>query len=446
MPSSGHAVIETLGRRLQNARLYRSVGRLIDISPVRLTARIEDVAIGDICEMTDRGTGYTGFARVVSINSGTAILAPLGAIEGLSAGAEVIPTREDFTFPCGDGLLGKMLDGLGQPLEDSVTTSGSGWVRRRVSPTLINPLSRPPIDTIFESGVRAIDGLNTLGEGQRIGLFGDPGSGKSTLMGSLARNCNADVCVLAMIGERGREVREFMERQLPPEFRARSVVVASTSDSPAMQRILGGYIATSIAEYFRDQGKSVLLLFDSVTRFARALREVGLAAGEAAVRRGFTPSVYAELPRLIERCGKTDKGSITAIYTVLTENEGLDDPIAEEVRSITDGHIILSSELAHSGRYPAIDVLQSRSRLMNEIVSADHMQASSKVRMLMSKFQEIELLLQVGEFKAGADALADEAIEKRDEIAKLLTQNSHSGAPYAETLERLIACAGTGNA
>lgn len=443
MPSPQSAVIQTLERRLHKAQLYKSVGKLTDISPVRLTADIEGVAIGDICEMIDRETGYTGFARVVSINTGTAILAPLGAIEGLSAGAEVIPTGEDFTFTCGDGLLGSMLDGLGRPLEAGFSTSGSDWVKRRISPTQINPLSRPPIDTVFESGVKAIDGLNTLGEGQRIGLFGDPGSGKSTLMGSLARNCNADVCVLAMIGERGREVREFMERQLPPEFRSRSVVIASTSDSPAMQRILGGYIATSIAEYFRDQGKSVLLLFDSVTRFARALREVGLAAGEAAVRRGFTPSVYAELPRLIERCGKTERGSITAIYTVLTENEGLDDPIAEEVRSITDGHIILSSELAHSGRYPAIDVLQSRSRLMNEIVTPEHIRASSKVRMLMSKFLEIELLLQVGEYKEGADPVADEAIAKREQIAQFLTQNSHDGAAYPEILEQLIACAGT---
>jgi type III secretion protein N (ATPase) len=431
------AAIRSLEGRIQNARLLKRSGRLLDISTSRLTARLEGVAIGEMCEIVDRSTGYAELARVVAIHDGLSILAPLGPVEGLSSAAMVFPAEEDLTFQCSDDLLGRLVDGLGRPIDGQPNT-GPNWLKRRITAAQINPLSRPPIDAIFKSGIKSIDALNTFGEGQRIGVFGDPGSGKSTLLGALARNADADVCVLAMIGERGREVREFLDRQLPPSFRSRSVVVASTSDAPAIQRILGGYVANSIAEYFREQGKRVLPLFDSITRFARALREVGLAAGESAVRRGFTPSVYAELPKLIERSGRTEKGSITAIYTVLTENDGLDDPIAEEVRSLTDGHIVLSAELAQAGRYPAIDALKSRSRLMNEIVTPEHQAAASRIRLLMSKFLEVELLVQVGEYRPGSDALADEAIGKRDMIAEFLSQPVNDRAEFAATLQALF--------
>lgn len=286
-------------------------------------------------------------------------------------------------------------------------------------------------------GVRAIDGLLTCGEGQRLGIFAAAGGGKSTLLATLMRNANADVIVLGLIGERGREVREFIEHDLGEAGLRRSVVVVATSDRPAMERAKASFVATTIAEYFRDQGKRVLLLIDSVTRFARAQREIGLAAGEPPTRRGYPPSVYAQLPRLMERAGQSDKGSITALYTVLAEDEEMTDPIAEETRSILDGHIVLSHALAAANHYPAIDVLRSVSRVMNNIVSEEHRAAAGQVRQWLAKYAEMELLINIGEYKQGQDPAADRAVEKREAIHQWLRQGTHEACDLTQSVEQL---------
>lgn len=423
---------------LQRYKVRAHVGRLSEVAPGGLRTTLSDATIGDICRLRDTRLGFETLSQVVAIRDGMAVLAPIGPIDGLSPQTEVIPEYGPFSFWCGDPLLGGVFNGLGQPIDGRILDRSS-MIRKGISPTSTEPLTRPLVDTIMPTGIRSLDGFITMGFGQRVGVFGSPGSGKTTLLGMLARNTAADVCVLALIGERGRELREFLDRQLPTEFRDRCVMVASTSDRPAMERVIGAHVATSIAEYFRDKGANVLLLFDSVTRFARALREVGLAAGEQPVRRGFTPSVYAELPRLIERCGRNERGAISAFYTVLLEDEGLGDPIAEEVKSLTDGHIHLSDDLARSGHYPAIDVLASTSRLMNELVSGDPLIAARRVRALMAKYREVELLVQVGEYSPGKDRLADESIAKREMIELFLKQSDRESVPYEKTIEQLEA-------
>lgn len=432
--------VDTLARRLRRTPLRSPVGRLTEVSPGGLRTTLSDVVIGDICRLRDPRLGFETLSQVVAIREGTAVLAPIGPIDGLSPMTEVVPENGPFSFLCGDALLGGVLDGLGRPL-DGRDVDPSGLIRTGIQPRPPAVLARPLVDTILPTGVKAIDGLLTMGIGQRVGVFGSPGSGKTTLLGMLARNTPADVCVLALIGERGRELREFLDRQLPPEHRSKCVVVTSTSDRPAMERVIGAHVATAVAEYFRDRGLDVLLLFDSVTRYARALREVGLAAGELPVRRGFTPSVYAELPRLIERSGRSVSGSISAFYTVLVEDDGVGDPIAEEVKSLTDGHVHLSEEIARSAQYPAIDVLQSKSRLMNELAGSGHAAAARRLRALMAKYEDVELLVQVGEYVAGRDRLADESIAKREAIRAFLRQGERERVALTDTLAELEALA-----
>jgi len=299
------------------------------------------------------------------------------------------------------------------------------------------PMTRRPISTPLHTGVRAIDGLLTCGEGQRVGIFAAAGGGKSTLLGMLARNTDADVVVIALIGERGREVREFIERELGTNGMGNAVVVCATSDRPAMERVKASFVATAVAEYFRDQGKRVLLLVDSVTRLARAQREIGLAVGEPPARRGFPPSVFNILPRLMERAGTNEKGSITAFYTVLVEGDDMNEPVADEVRSVLDGHIVLSRKLGIANHYPAIDILASVSRVMNAIVPAEHLDCAGRFRELLSKHQEIELLVRIGEYKEGTDRLADKAIKRIAEMNRFLRQNRDSVAPYPDTLSKL---------
>jgi type III secretion protein N (ATPase) len=358
-------------------------------------------------------------------------------MHGLSSDAEVELAEHASWIPGGAPLLGRVLDAFGQPLDGHALPTGTDAQWHGIHNDPPNPLQREPIARPFVTGVRAIDGMLTVGEGQRLGVFAMAGGGKSTLLGMLARQAQADVNVIALIGERGREVREFLEDSLGEHGLARSVVVVSTSDRPAMERLRAAQTATAIAEGFRAQGRRVLLMMDSVTRYARALREIGLSVGEPAVRRGFPPSVFAELPRLFERAGNDAHGSITAFYTVLAEDEDGSDPVAEETRSILDGHIVLSRALGQAGHYPAIDVLASASRVFTRVASDEHQQAALRLRALMAKYQDIRFLLQVGEYSAGSDALADQAIAAQPAIDAFLRQRPDEASAWDDTLQAL---------
>ncbi|QJU59905.1 FliI/YscN family ATPase [Sphingomonas sp. AP4-R1] len=416
-------------------------GRLIEAVGTTLRVTGIDARIGQMCEVVEPATGHSVPAEVIGLAAGAAILTPLADLRGLSVGAEVLVRAGEEGVPFGPALLGRVLDGRGRPI-DGGDPLPANLPRRPLYAPAPQPMARTPIDTVLATGVRAVDTLLTIGEGQRVGVFAAAGGGKSTLLGMLARFATAEIIVIALIGERGREVREFIEDSLGPDGLARSVIVCATSDRPAMERVRAAHHATAIAEGFRAQGKSVLLLMDSATRFARALREIGLAAGEPPVRRGFPPSVFAELPRLFERAGTDESGAITGIYTVLMEDEDNSDPVAEEVRSILDGHIILSRKLGAAGHYPAIDVLGSLSRLFTRLSERSHAQAAARVRALMAKYAEIEFLVQVGEYSAGADPLADKAIAARAEIEALLRQPADRNEPFAQSL-MLLQGAGT---
>jgi type III secretion protein N (ATPase) len=425
-----------ISKKLSSVDRYRQLGRITEITPSRLVTNLSDVSVGETCELRNPGQSEVMASQVISIQNGHAILAPLERVDGLSPSTEAVGTGEAYSIDVGDELIGRVVDGLGRPI-DQFENKLRDTKRASIAPKSESALDRPIINDVFETGIKSIDGFNTVGQGQRMAIFGEAGAGKSTLLAMLARHSTADVVVLAMIGERGREINEFLERQLPSEVRERCIVVASTSDRPAMERIMAAHCATTIAEHFRSKGKNVLLLFDSVTRYARALREVGLAAGEQALRSGFTPSVYAELPRLVERTGKTKQGAITAFFTVLVENDGVNDPVAEEVASLTDGHLVLDASLARSGIYPAINTLKSKSRLMNEIGDRDAVDAANQLRRLMSKYDEMELLVQVGEYQSGADPVADRAIELHETINDLLRQHTHDFVKHGQTVSMM---------
>lgn len=416
-------------------------GRLVEI--LGTTIRVTGIAarIGETCELTEPATGFSLLAEVVGIAGDATILTPLGDTRGLSADTEVLVSAGREGVPFGDALLGRVLDGRGRPIDGGEPLPPNLPLRPLHAPAP-QPMQRALIDDALETGVRAIDTLLTLGQGQRMGVFAAAGGGKSTLMGMLAKFAAADVIVIALIGERGREVREFIEDSLGAEGLARSVVICATSDRAAMERVRAAHHATAIAEGFRAEGRRVLLLMDSVTRFARALREIGLAAGEPAVRRGFPPSVFAELPRLFERAGNDASGSITGIYTVLLEDEEGGDPVGEEVRSILDGHILLSRKLGAAGHYPAIDVLGSLSRVFPRITSPEHRTAATRVRALMAKHADVEFLVQVGEYRQGSDPLADRAIAAKPEIDALLRQESDAQEGMAKSLVLLRSVAG----
>ncbi|XPG34068.1 FliI/YscN family ATPase [Variovorax sp. NFACC27] len=408
-------------------RVSKAVGMLIDASGIQ-------AHVGELCELVTPGEPPL-LAEVVGFRDNTAILTPLGPITGISALTEVLPTGRGHVCPVGAGLLGRVLDALGQPIDEKGPLKTRTLLPVHREP--VSPLARRMIEAPLPTGIRAVDSLLTLGEGQRVGVFAPPGVGKSTLLGMLARGATADVNVIALIGERGREVKEFIEHNLGAEGLAKTVMVVSTSDRPPMERIKSAYVATTIAEHFRDQGKKVLLLVDSLTRFARAQREIGLASGEPPTRRSYPPSIFSMLPQLLERAGQGRTGSITAVYSVLTEGDEESDPIAEEVRSILDGHIVLSRKVAAANRYPAIDVLASISRVMPLVTSREHRAAAAHFRGLLAKYQEMELLVQIGEYKAGADALADEAIGARPAMLEFLSQPPDASLPYAQSVEVL---------
>ncbi|WP_288251732.1 type III secretion system ATPase SctN [uncultured Hydrogenophaga sp.] len=400
-------------------------GRVIQVVGTIVKAVVPSVKVGEVCLLRNPRSGQETPAEVVGFAKGVALLVPSTSTQGISGETEVLPTGREQMTPVGPALLGRVLDGLGQPMDVATRGPLLTSLQYPVYATAPDPLTRRIIGTPLPLGVRALDGLLTCGEGQRMGIFAAAGGGKSTLMGMLVKGAAVDVTVVALIGERGREVREFLERELGSEGMAKAVVVCATSDKSSMERARAAYVATAIAEYFRDQGQRVLFLMDSVTRFARAQREIGLAAGEPPTRRGFPPSVFATLPQLMERVGTNDKGSITALYTVLVEGDDMTEPVADETRSILDGHIVLSRKLAAANHYPAIDVLASASRVMGALISPEHRAAAGRVRELLAKYDEIELLLKVGEYKRGSDRIADLAIERREAIMAFLRQPTH---------------------
>jgi flagellum-specific ATP synthase len=379
-------------------------------------------------------------AEVVGFKSGRILLMPLGEMSGISPGCEIIATGEKLQVEVGPELLGRVLDGLGQPMDEKEPIYSNSYRALAASPP--NPLHRKRINTPLALGIRSIDALLTCGRGQRIGIFAGSGVGKSTLLGMIARNTDADINVIALIGERGREVRDFIERDLGAEGLARSVVVVATSDQPALVRIKGAMVATAIAEYFRDLGNDVMLMMDSVTRFAIAQREVGLAVGEPPTTRGYTPSVFALLPKLLERSGTAASGSITGLYTVLVEGDDMNEPIADAVRGILDGHIVLSRQLAHLNHYPAIDVLSSVSRLMVELVSEEHGQCAGRLRSILATYHNNEDLLNIGAYAPGSNPQIDAAIQMIGPVNEFLRQKIDEKCSYADTIGRLITMMG----
>lgn len=411
-----------------NGRITETVGMLIK-------AIIPQVKIGDLCLVKREGDPLR--CEVVGFTRDEVILSPLGEMTGVGPSSEVIPTHLPLHIKVGPKLLGRVLNGLGEPLDVNVKGPLEVDEIWPVISSPPDPLKRKRISEPISTGIRAIDGVLTTGLGQRVGIFAAAGGGKSTTLGMIARYASADVNVISLIGERGRELRDFIEKDLGPEGLKKSVLVISTSDQASQLRLNAAYVGTAIAEYFREQGKSVILMMDSVTRFARALREVGLAAGEPPARAGYTPSVFSTLPKLLERSGNSDKGSITAFYTILVAGDDMNEPVADEVRSILDGHIILSSELARQFHYPAIDVLSSASRVMPSIVPKEHLQLVGKLREVLANYKKNELLIKIGEYKRGQDKAGDFAIDHIDKVNKFLKQGVDEKCTYQETMQLL---------
>ncbi|MGI6620442.1 MAG: flagellar protein export ATPase FliI [Bacillota bacterium] len=403
------------------------IGLLIESSGPR-------AKVGEICRLIpDNGIPILG--EVVGFRGSRVLLMPFGDATGISPGALVIATGRELEVPVGRDMLGRITDALGFPIDGK-----PAWPAESYYPVMERPpapLERELIDKPLATGVRSIDMLLTLGEGQRIGIFSGSGVGKSTLMGMIARNTSSDVNVIALIGERGREVREFTEKDLGEEGLKRSVVVVATSDEPALLRIKAPWVATAIAEYFRDQGLSVLLMMDSITRWCMALREVGLAIGEPPTTRGYTPSVFANLPKLLERAGRGNRGSITGIYTVLVEGDDMDEPIADATRGILDGHIVLSRELAQIGHYPAVDVLSSVSRLMKDVVSETHLDCASKVRSILATYKRAEDLVNIGAYVEGSNPRIDHALKYIDKVNAFLQQGIYEAVTFDEAVAEL---------
>jgi ATP synthase in type III secretion protein N len=429
-----------LQRALQSARTVSELGRVVQAAGTVLRATGLHARIGQQCEVFDPALtdgGATLPAEVIGFSGSEMILAPYGSLRQLPVGAAVRALADDASVPAGDGVLGRVIDAFGQPL-DGAPLPQSGVRSDPLHAPAPSPLARRPIAAPFPTGVRAIDSVLTVGEGQRVGIFSMAGGGKSTLLGMLARQARADVNVIALVGERGREVREFLDDCLGGAGLARSVVVVSTSDRPALERVRAAYAATAIAEGFRREGRRVLLLVDSVTRFARGLRELGLSALEPPVRRGYPPSVFAELPRLFERAGNDAAGSITAFYTVLAEDDDQGDPVAEEVRSILDGHIVLSRDLAQAHHYPAIDVLASASRVFMRVAAREHQDSAAALRELLNAYREVEFVLRIGEYKPGGpNRAADRAIERIDTLRTFLRQRVDEASDFDATVARL---------
>ncbi len=422
---------------LDRASPLRLTGRLTHLSGLALEAALAGLRLGDLVEVERAGSEL--LAEVIALRQDRAVLLPLGDAAGVGLDAEVRPRGTPLTVGVGERLLGRVLDGLGHPIDGGPEPAGlEAWPVDRPAP---HPLRRRRVAEPMPLGLRAIDGLLTAGRGQRLGLFAGAGVGKSTLLGQIARGARADLSVICLVGERGREVREFVEEALGPEGLARSVVVVATSDAPALVRLRAAHVATSIAEWFAGRGADVLFLLDSITRFARAQREVGLAAGEPPARQGYPASVFQALPRLLERTGNREHGGITAIYTVLVAGGDLEEPIADEVRGILDGHVVLERRLAERGHFPAIDVLASVSRVMPQVTGQAHRTAASRVRAWLAALERTRDLVALGAYQAGSDPEADQALVRRALLEDFLRQGAGETTSFEETLARLLGVA-----
>src|SRR5262245_44867356 len=415
----------------------RVKGRVKDVVGLIIRAAVPEVWVGELCLIYNPRSTAPVKAEVVGFQGGDVLLMPLGDLMNIGPQSEVVPTGDCLSIKVGDGLLGRILNGVGEPMDCHFHGPLECDVQFPVFGYPPDPLRRRRVTEPISIGIRAIDCLLTCGEGQRIGLFAAAGVGKSTLLGMIARNTEADVNVIGLIGERGREVRDFLEHDLGPEGLKRSVIVCATSNESSLVRLKAAYVTTAIAEYFRNRGKRVMLMMDSVTRFARAQREVGLACGEPPARAGYTPSVFAELPKLLERTGNSDKGSITAFYTVLVAGDDMNEPVADEVRSILDGHIILSRDLAAQGHYPAIDALQSVSRVMGTVTDPEHQKLATRVREVLATYEKQKDLILIGAYQKGSDPRVDYAITMIDRVNEFLKQSTTQRNTFAETVQAL---------
>ena len=427
---------EAFRRDIAKSDTFRYMGKIEKIVGMTIEASGPACNIGDVCRIFSKDMQSFIKAEVVGFNKSNILLMPYTEIEGIGPGSIVDNTGDKLNVRAGEGLIGRIIDATGNPLDGGEEISYTEEVS--ISGIPVNPFTRPPIKETIELGVKAIDGMLTMGKGQRMGIFAGSGVGKSTLMGMIARKVKADVNVIALVGERGREVRECIERDLGEEGMARSVLVVATSDQPAMMRSKCPLTATAIAEYFMKQGKDVLLMMDSLTRYAMALREVGLSTGEPPIARGYTPSIYSNMPKLLERAGNFPEGSITGIYTVLVEGDDTNEPIADTVRGIIDGHIILSRKIAAQNRYPAIDILESVSRLMSEIATTEHKDAAGQLRNLLSLYTSNYDLISIGAYKHGTNPALDEAIRKIDKIYGFLMQSVNESFTLEQSIQLLI--------
>lgn len=421
--------------KLTEQTFFRKMGKVVNVVGLTIESAGPDAKLGDVCRILPGGEGEQPpiMAEVVGFKAGKTLLMPYGSVDGIGAGSIVENTGYPLRVTVSDALLGKTLDGLGRPLDGTVI-DGTPYPVEAPAP---DPMTREIIDQVLPLGVKAVDAMITVGKGQRIGIFAGSGVGKSTLMGMFARNTKADINVIALIGERGREVREFIERDLGEEGMRRSVVVVSTSDKPALERNKAAKTATAIAEYFRDQGRDVLLMMDSLTRFSMAQREIGLASGEPPVSRGYPPSVYSEMPKLLERAGRAAVGSITGLYTVLVDGDDFNEPITDTARSILDGHIMLDRKLGHKNHYPAIDILQSISRCMSQIATREHKQLASKLKTVLATYNEAEDLINIGAYKRGSNPSIDYAISKIDAVNQFLCQDVDEKFDFDTSVELL---------
>ena len=421
-------------KKLINKDFETRYGKVVKVVGLTIESIGPDAQLDDICYISSKDNNQRITAQVVGFRDDRILLMPFGNIEGIGIGSKVECTHEPLMVKVGEGLLGKVLDGLGNVTEDEMLDCDRLYPVEAPPP---DPMKRKLIDSVLPLGVKAVDGLITIGKGQRIGIFAGSGVGKSTLLGMFARNTKADINVIALIGERGREVREFIERDLGEEGMKRSVVVVATSDKPALVRNKAAKTATSIAEYFRDQGKDVLLMMDSLTRFSMAQREIGLASGEPPVSRGYPPSVYSEMPKLLERAGNSDKGSITGLYTVLVDGDDFNEPITDAARGILDGHIMLSRKLGHKNHYPAIDVLQSISRVMSSIATNEHKEVAGKLKNVLATYNEAEDLINIGAYAKGSNKNIDYSIDKIDAVNEFLKQGVYDKYSFEDIVSQL---------